>query len=318
MRDLEEEDSDEDGEEDGENDGNNSIGDNQGDNQAKPTFAAPLIQPITPLQLPKVRPTLLLGPYEAREEAMNAVQEYAISQGYVLVHSGCAKQKTPGGKYTPVTEVVRVDLMCDRGGVCKNSGTGRRKRPTHKLGCPTRVKLICRKRQASKWFIEILCEQHNHDLNPNEMHKIASYRRWRRVQAGGPSTEGYKERYQRTKKPKVIPPVPPPKFHQAGGPQPAATPTSPLHMAALKGQCKIVDILLNKGADINALDSTGRTPLHCGVEGERPDVVKLLVERGADVTRTDAHGLSALHMAVEKGMEDAVVLFIEHGADPNK
>jgi len=117
-----------------------------------------------------------------------------------------------------------------------------------------------------------------------------------------------------------MPPVPPPKFHQIGGlsSQPPANPTSPLHMAALKGQCKIIDILLNKGADINNLDQTGRTPLHCAVEGERMDAVTKLVERGADVKIKDVKGISALAMAVEKGMEDAVVLFIEAGADPNE
>ncbi|KAK0616858.1 hypothetical protein B0T14DRAFT_523937 [Immersiella caudata] len=309
--------SEEDGNEEGSTDANNATATEGDDGEP---HMAPLVQAITPLQLPKVRPTLKLGPYDTREEAHNTVQEYAIAQGYCLVQSGCAKQKTPGGKYTPQTEVVRVDLMCDRGGTCKNIGTGKRKRPTHKLGCPTRIKLVCRKREASKWFIEIRCEEHNHDLDPRNMHNIASYRRWRRIQAGGPSTEPLKERHARTRKPKVIPPVPPPKFHQTGGlgEQPPTAPTGPVHMAALKGQAKILQILLDKGADISALDATGRTPLHCAVEGMRMDIVKLLVERGADVTQLDHKGISALHMAVEKGMEDAVVFFIENGADPNK
>ena len=310
-------DDDDDESSDGEDDTN---GDGSGPKAGSDGYMAPLVQPITALQLPKVRPTLMLGPYETREEAMNIAQEYAISQGYCLVQTGCAKQKTPGGKYTPESLVVRVDLMCDRGGTCKNIGTGKRKRPTHKLGCPCRVKLVCRKREACKWFIDPRCEEHNHDLDPKNMDAIASYRRWRRIQAGGPSTESVRERHARARKPKVMPPVPPPKFHQVGGlgAQPPAAPTSPLHIAALKGQCKIMTILLDKGADINAHDSTGRTPLHCGIEGQRMDVVKLLVERGADVTRLDAKGISPLHMAVEKGMEDAVVYFIEQGADPNK
>lgn len=301
--------------------GGDASGENTGFNTdpSVPLHVAPLMLPITDLQLPTIRPTLKLGPYDKREEAMTTVQEYAIVQGYVLVLTGCAKQKTPSGKYTGESEVVRVDLMCDRGGICKNSGTGKRKRPTHKIGCPARIKLVCRKRQASKWFIEIRCEEHNHDLDPSKMHTIAAYRRWRRVQAGGPSVEPLKERHERSRKPKVMPPVPPPKFHQVGGlhSQPPANPTSPLHMAALKGQCKIIDILLNKGADINNLDQTGRTPLHCAVEGERMDAVTKLMERGADVTVKDVKGISALAMAVEKGMEDAVVLFIEAGADPN-
>ncbi|KAK0644458.1 hypothetical protein B0T16DRAFT_417693, partial [Cercophora newfieldiana] len=326
MQDVEEQEFEMESEGDGDaNDETTADADNTtGNNTAKPAesgepHVAPLVQPITPLQLPKIRPTLKLGPYDTREEAMNTVQEYAIAQGYCLVQSGCAKQKTPGGKYTPVTEVVRVDLMCDRGGTCKNIGTGKRKRPTHKLGCPTRIKLVCRKREASKWFIDIRCEEHNHDLDPRNMESIASYRRWRRVQGGGPSTEPLKERHARTRKPKTIPPVPPPKFHQTGGlnEQPPTAPTGPLHMAALKGQAKILAILLDKGANINALDATGRTALHCAVEGMRFDIVQLLVQRGADVTICDAKGISPLHTAVEKGMEDAVVYFIENGADPN-
>ncbi|GAB1316314.1 hypothetical protein MFIFM68171_06524 [Madurella fahalii] len=281
---------------------------------------APLVQPVTPLQLPTVRPTLLLGPYNTRQEAMNAVMEYAIAQGYMLVQSGCAKAKTPGGGYSKEAPVVRIDLQCDRGGTCKNAGTGKRKRPTHKIGCPTRLKLVCRKRDASMWFIDPRCEQHNHDLNPNNMESLASYRRWRRLQSGGSPVESHKERYERTRKPKVPqppPPVPAPRFHSAG-PQPPPPPATPVHMAALKGQVKILEILLNKGADINVIDSTGRTPLHCAVEGSRMDTVKLLVDRGADVSLTDSKGVSPLQIAVEKGMEDAVLLFIEKGADPNK
>ncbi|KAK3682066.1 hypothetical protein B0T22DRAFT_413086 [Podospora appendiculata] len=327
MQDDEDDDSEDgnvngDGDGDGGNDSNNSNSSNANGQGTSPSTAvtphvAPLTQPVTALKLPSVRPTLMLGPYETRESAMNAVQEYAISQGYMLVQSGCAKAKSPGGKYTSDAAIVRVDLMCDRGGICKNSGTGVRKRPTHKIGCPCRLKLVCKKRQACKWFIEVRCEEHNHDLNPHNMNSIASYRRWRRVQSGGQSLESHAERYSRLKKPKVLPPVPAPKFHNPG-PQPAPAPTSPVHMAALKGQSKILEILLNKGANINALDSTGRTPLHCAVEGERMDTVKLLLDRGADMTCLDSKGISALHVAVEKGMEDAVILLIDKGADPNK
>ncbi|KAK0615084.1 hypothetical protein B0T17DRAFT_541000 [Bombardia bombarda] len=259
----------------------------------KVPYKAPLTQPITPLRLPAIRPTLMLGPYEEKGACMLAVQEYAISQGYMLVQSGCATAKTPSGKYATKAPVVRVDLQCDRGGICKNVGTGIRKRPTHRIGCPCRIKLVCKKRHASKWFIEIRSEEHNHDLDPNNMMSIASYRRWKRLRSGQPSVESQRERYDRLKKPKVIPPVPAPKFHT--------------------GQNKILEILLNKGADIDALDSTGRTPLHCAVEGERMDMVSLLVDRGADVTRLNVKGISLLHMAVEKGMEDAVVLESECG-----
>ena len=306
-------------------DAQNQIPDANGNLPGSAGYIAPLVQPVTPLRLPTVRPNLMLGPYDTRDQAMTSVMEYAISQGYMLVQSGCAKAKNPGGKYAKGSEVVRVDLMCDRGGTCKNTGTGIRKRPTHKIGCPAKMKLVCKKRHASKWFIEVRCEEHNHDLCPDNMDSIASYRRYRRLQSGGRALETQSERYARMKKPKVIPPVPPPKFHQVGGDGvvgnpvfPLGPPSGPLHMAAMKGQNKILEILISKGGDINAHDTTGRTPLHCAIEGERMDTVTLLVNKGADVTKLDSKGTSPLHAAVSKGMEDAVVLFIEKGADPNR
>ncbi|KAK4149860.1 hypothetical protein C8A00DRAFT_46610 [Chaetomidium leptoderma] len=308
-----------DDESDSDDDGGEENGEAEG-TSAKGPGPAPLVQPITPLQYPAVRPTLLLGPYETREEAQKAAVEYGVAQGYMLVQAGCARAKTPWGGYESVNPIVRIDLMCDRSGSCKNSGTGKRKRSTHKIGCPTRIKIVCRKRDGCKWFIDPRVEMHNHDLNLGNMESIASYRRWRRIQGGGGSAETRKERSERKKTVRgPIPPapVPPPTFHNAG-PQPPTEPTGPVHMAALKGQLKILEILLNKGGDIDAHDSTGRTALHCAIEGSRMDAFKLLVGRGADVTRSDSKGLSPLRMAVEKGMEDAVVLLIEKGADPNK
>ncbi|KAJ4302528.1 hypothetical protein N0V88_002677 [Collariella sp. IMI 366227] len=281
---------------------------------------ARLAQAIIPLHYPTVRPTLLLGPYDTKEEVVNACIEYAVAQGYMLVQSSSVRSRTGPTEPNGDPRLLRIDLMCDRGGSCKNSGTGRRKRLTQRIGCPTRFKLVCRQRDGMKWVIEPRSELHNHDLNLGNMDSLASYRRWRRMQAGGPRAEPRKERSARTRtgtRPTLPAPVPPPTFHTPG-PLPPAEPTGPVHMAALKGQVRILDILLQKGADIDAHDTTGRTALHCAIEGSRMDAVQLLVDKGANVSRMDSKGLSPLRMAVEKGLEDAVVLLIEKGADPNK
>ncbi|KAK4099978.1 hypothetical protein N658DRAFT_143212 [Parathielavia hyrcaniae] len=282
---------------------------------------APLVQEVKPLHYPAVRPTLLLGPYETRDEAQKAAVEYGIAQGYMLIQTGCARAKTCWEGYGTERPLVRVDLMCDRSGSCKNMGTGKRKRPTHKIGCPARIKIVRRKRDGCKWFIDPRCELHNHDLNVANMDSIASYRRFRRMQAGGGRVETRKERSERRKRgtfgelqPAL---VPPPTFHNAG-PQPTSEPTGPVHMAAYKGQVKILEILLNRGGDIDVHDMTGRTALHYAILGGRTDTLKLLIEKGANVSRCDSKSLSPLRLAVEKGMEDAVVALIEKGADPNK
>lgn len=68
-------------------------------------------QEVTPLQLPTIRPTLLLGPYPTREAATEAVMEYAIAQGYMLVMTGSCKEKPMKGEFESDMPVIRVDLM---------------------------------------------------------------------------------------------------------------------------------------------------------------------------------------------------------------
>jgi len=45
-----------------------------------------------------------------------------------------------------------------------------------------------------------------------------------------------------------------------------------------------VELLLAKGAEVNAKTKSGRTPLHEAVEYSSKEVVELLVSKGADVT----------------------------------
>ena len=52
-------------------------------------------------------------------------------------------------------------------------------------------------------------------------------------------------------------------------------------------KAKIVQELLNHDADINALDSRGKTPLHLAVSAKTTEVVKVLLKRGADPDITD-------------------------------
>jgi ankyrin repeat protein len=61
-------------------------------------------------------------------------------------------------------------------------------------------------------------------------------------------------------------------------------------IAAL-GDKNAVRLMLDHGADVNALDPLGRTPLMYAAASDllALDVVKLLIERGADVNAKDSH-----------------------------
>ena len=78
-----------------------------------------------------------------------------------------------------------------------------------------------------------------------------------------------------------------------------------------------VRIILDHGADVNAVDPLGRTPLMYAAGSDLPnlDTVKLLVERGADVNAKDSHklggdsGLTVLDIAKLHG-DTPVVQFL--------
>jgi ankyrin repeat protein len=48
----------------------------------------------------------------------------------------------------------------------------------------------------------------------------------------------------------------------------------------------MVELLLDRGADVNATDYTGWTPLHAAIYGGHAEVVQLLLERGAHFERS--------------------------------
>jgi ankyrin repeat protein len=80
----------------------------------------------------------------------------------------------------------------------------------------------------------------------------------------------------------------------------------------------MIKLLLDSGADINSADGWA---LQTAADQGHVDVVNLLLERGANVnaTTTNTHmpKCTALQAAVESGRGDIVDILLEHGADPN-
>lgn len=74
-----------------------------------------------------------------------------------------------------------------------------------------------------------------------------------------------------------------------------------LHLACIKGYSDIVETLLDKGVDKNAMDGRHRTPLFNAVIRREESIVKLLTEKGADVNAMNRWGRAPLHYAVAIG-----------------
>lgn len=115
--------------------------------------------------------------------------------------------------------------------------------------------------------------------------------------------------------------------------------SQPLHYAAdgslenpswdAKRQVRMIELLLEAGADIHTQDKNGATPLHRAVRTRCAAAVKALLAAGADATLKNKPGSTPFHLAAQNtgrggsGAEKAkaaqreiIHAFLEHGASP--
>lgn len=101
---------------------------------------------------------------------------------------------------------------------------------------------------------------------------------------------------------------------------------TPLHLALIDKRVEIARLLIERGADIHARDSIGRTPLIVAIT-YCPQAIELLLDSGVDINEQTRFGPSLLAAARyqwlyvgNKNIQDrynAVRILMEKGADPN-
>ena len=104
-----------------------------------------------------------------------------------------------------------------------------------------------------------------------------------------------------------------------------------LHNAVVAGHKGIVELLIIRGADVNAKAQDGWTPLHTAgskerglkppykaTPSERKQIVEILIENGADVNAKLPDGTTAIHIATRAGIKDMVDILIAKGANINE
>jgi ankyrin repeat protein len=92
---------------------------------------------------------------------------------------------------------------------------------------------------------------------------------------------------------------------------------TPLHLAAGFGTPQSVDVLLQHGAQVDAVSKNPQRnqPLHAALAlGRDPEVVRLLLAHGANPNAVQVGGFTALFSAASAGRRDLVELLMESGA----
>ena len=91
-----------------------------------------------------------------------------------------------------------------------------------------------------------------------------------------------------------------------------------LHIACSKGHKEIVELLLEKGSDIEAREETGRTSLHTASFRGQMGIVEFLLEKGANVNAQTNDGKSVLDWAMLSHNADVVTLISQKGGKCGK
>jgi len=75
---------------------------------------------------------------------------------------------------------------------------------------------------------------------------------------------------------------------------------SVLHRAVLANQMDVVRLLIERGADVNELDSYARNPLHLASDSGNEEMVTYLLSSGIKLKHKDQFSRYSLHYTAKK------------------
>lgn len=93
---------------------------------------------------------------------------------------------------------------------------------------------------------------------------------------------------------------------------------TPLHVAAAEGHVLTAHVLVQAGAELDAIDDDQNTPLMLACVKGRANIVKYLLAAGADLTLRGDDGMTCLHLATQSGHLECVHVIMTQNNLPRK
>jgi ankyrin repeat protein len=92
--------------------------------------------------------------------------------------------------------------------------------------------------------------------------------------------------------------------------------TTPLHLAAFAGRVEVTELLLARGAEVDAISKNKfrNTPLVMAALPSQRETSATLLDHGADANREEEGGYRALHIAAVSNDAALVTMLLDHGA----
>lgn len=89
-----------------------------------------------------------------------------------------------------------------------------------------------------------------------------------------------------------------------------------IHLAARRGDLRLIQSLHSRGLDVNIKNRHGVTPLAAAARRGHRSLAEFLISIGATIDSQDKRRLTPLHNAAYHGADDIVRILLEAGADP--